>query len=754
MKPSNTVRRSRYVSLAIAIAGLTAFQASSQVSLAQDEEGDTAGATTQPAADDAKSLFTNFLHNAVLGKFVRADAFAKSLLAKNPDPLEVLKWADEHTNSIKTLDLLLSKIEVSESASHVMDLIREGELLMRRDPQRIKANIQKLGGEPQMEFNAINRLRDSGEYAVPWLVSTLQDDTQSRLHSRIIRMLPKMGKGAVNPLVIALKMDDNETKQFLVKALGQIGYPQAIPHLLAVLENPTSSPELRGTVEQAISNIISSSPSLPSIAPGEAYLDLAKQYYADHGSVKADPRVDFANVWYWRDGRLQRTEVPREIFNEIMAMRCSEEALRLQPNQAEAVAIWLGANIRREAELGMDVESVEPDEIGLADLTKAEDFPRSAYFARAAGARYCHMVLDMAVRDRESAVALGAIAALRLIAGQASLVGPGQAMEPLAQALNFPDQVVRIKAALALAHALPSTSFVGSDRVVPTLAEALSQTGGQYFLVIEPNEANRNRVMDALRADQTIAIGEGDLYAALQRARQELPTVSAFVLATDLGNQDISATVAAIRANNLYAMTPIVLLTNEDQLDVAEMIVKREPATSLVLAQASSEEIRQAWRRAAHTVGQTSLMADEALLLALDATSALRKIAMSHSPVYDANVAEGGLTRALAGDDEALQIAAASVLALLSSPTAQQSIAKVALDDRSTESLRVAAFDSLAASAKINANLLTEPQINRLVEMSINDPNLIIRSAASQALGALNLPTNKVVPIIDKYYRG
>ena len=101
-----------------------------------------------------------------------------------------------------------------------------------------------------------------------------------------------------------------------------------------------------------------------------------------------------------------------------------------------------------------------------------------------------------------------------------------------------------------------------------------------------------------------------------------------------------------------------------------------------------------------------------------------------------------------------LQIAAASVLALLSGPSAQQSIARVALDENRTESLRVAAFDSLAASAKINANLLTEPQINRLVEMSINDPNLIIRSAASQALGALNLPTNKVAPIIDKYYRG
>ena len=171
---------------------------------------------------------------------------------------------------------------------------------------------------------------------------------------------------------------------------------------------------------------------------------------------------------------------------------------------------------------------------------------------------------------------------------------------------------MRIKAALARAHASPSTSFVGSDRVVPTLAEALSQTGGQYFLVIESNEANRNRVMDALRADQTIAIGEGDLFAALQRARQELPVVSAFVLATDLGDQDLAATVRSIRANNLYAMTPIVLLTNEDQLGVAAMIEKSEPAISLVPAQATSEDNRQAWRPPAPTVGRPPLLAAEA----------------------------------------------------------------------------------------------------------------------------------------------
>ncbi|MCH8964048.1 MAG: hypothetical protein IIB58_03725, partial [Planctomycetes bacterium] len=470
MAPSPTGRRMRYVALAFAASLVTAHPAWVARAWAQDGDQPAAAPSAQPtAADDNRDLFANFLHQAVVGKFNRADAYAKSLLANNPDPLEVLKYADEFSNSMKILFQLVNKIGVSDSAKGVIDLIREGELLQRKDPARILLNIEKLGGDPQTEFNAIARLRDSGEYAIPWLVATLQDEGKSQVHNRIISMLPRMGKDAVNPLVMALSMDDNSTKQFVVRALGQIGYAQALPYLFAVLQDNATSFELRSMVDDALAQIISSRATLPSITASDGFLNLAKQYYADHGSVKADPRFEFANVWYWREGRLARTEVPRRIFNEIMAMRCCEQALRLAAGQTadEAVAVWLAANIRREAELGLDVESVQTIDAASADPTKVADFPRSAYFARAAGARYCHRVLELAIRDREPAVALGAIAALRLIGGETNLIGAGQQTEPLAEALKFPDLVVRLKAALALAHALPARSFVGADRVVP-----------------------------------------------------------------------------------------------------------------------------------------------------------------------------------------------------------------------------------------------------------------------------------------------
>jgi hypothetical protein len=92
---------------------------------------------------------------------------------------------------------------------------------------------------------------------------------------------------------------------------------------------------------------------------------------------------------------------------------------------------------------------------------------------------------------------------------------------------------------------------------------------------------------------------------------------------------------------------------------------------------------------------------------------------------------------------------AGKVLAHLSSPDAQSSIAAMGLSDQNSPEVRIEAFHSLAISAKLNANLLSDEQIQSLyslVESASQDAQL--RLAGASAYGALNLPSRKVKDLI------
>ncbi|MCL2330873.1 MAG: hypothetical protein FWC56_06190, partial [Phycisphaerae bacterium] len=91
------------------------------------------------------------------------------------------------------------------------------------------------------------------------------------------------------------------------------------------------------------------------------------------------------------------------------------------------------------------------------------------------------------------------------------------------------------------------------------------------------------------------------------------------------------------------------------------------------------------------------------------------------------------------------------VLALLNTPTAQGAIAAVALSHEQTTPLRLAAFGSLAESARLLGDRLDPAQTQALIEMAKSEPSLELRTAASQALGsAINMPAELAVETILK----
>ena len=723
-------------------------------------------ATPQPAPaqeNDAsaepsvKNLFDDFLHFARLGKFTEADAYAHRLL-EHPDldPVELLAIADRDKRSFETLILIIGNSTIGQSAAQVLEVIHQGELELRRDTSRIKASIEKLAGPPQTEHHAIERLKESGEYAVPWMLQTLQDPSQARLHSRVLTALPKLGGSAVRPLVAALAIDDQTIKGQIIRALGQIRYAQAVPYLRKVLLEEGSTPEAKAAAGEAIRAITGPSPVSSPAAAAKSFFELAEQYYEERGSVAADARLAEANVWYWNSDEdfVEAVPVPQRIFGPVMAMRCCEEALQIDPSNEAAIALWLAANIRREARLGLNVESPQPGEPDVPDATRPADFPPSLYFTRLAGARYAHLALERAVHDKDAALALGAIAALRVVAGEASLIGTEDYKQPLVQALEFPDRVVRIRAALALGNALPRSPFAGSRWVIPVLTNALRASGTERFAVVDADSENLNRVADELRQGGAEVLAETNFYKAMDRVRREWEGVSAFIIASALEAPDLEAAVQTLSGEFTYAHTPIVVLADSHHTQAVERLEAVARNVGHADPAAGRTELRHLLHEIRARTGETPLDDALALELALEAAATLHRVALDGQTVLDHAAAEAALISALGADNQELRTRCASVLALIGTPGAQQALAEVAFDEANNESLRLAAFASLAESARRHGNRLDEQRVQRLLEIARNEPNMTLRTAASQTLGALDLADNKASRIIRSYHRG
>jgi HEAT repeat protein len=710
-----------------------------------------------PGDASIESLFVDFLHYARLGRFTVADAYARALLERpDLDAVRVLEVANKDRESLATLLILIKNSSIGENAARVLALIQEGERVRRQSSDRIEANIRMLAGDPQQEHIAQRRLAESGEYAIPQMIAVLLDSSSGDLWPRVITALPNMGKSAVSPLVMALRVQNNDVRLNVIRALGEIGYPQAIPYLRMLAEDSGMSQQVRDAADHAVQRIEAITGRTYPGTAAALFFWLGERFYSEDDAVRADPRLDEANVWYWDEDTqtLRRTVVPRRLHAQIMAMRCCQEALRLQPDHEKTIALWLAANIRREHRLGLNVESGDPAEQGEPDPTRPDGFPRALYFTQAAGPRYAHRVLGRAVRDDDSVVALAAIEALRVTAGEASMIGTEDIKQPLVDALQFPDLVIRTRAALALGAALPKSQFTGSEWVVPVLANAVGLTGREQLVLVDPDEARLNRIAGMLRDGDRDVVSDTTFLRGLERARGALQAPTAFFIAADVREPDLVESLRRLRDEFVYRKTPVVVLTSPQHDALAEELTHFDPYVEPVPASADSDAIEAALARVCARTGHIEIDADLASSLALAATETLRRIVVDGRTVFDVGVAEPALIGALASTDENLQKLAASALALRPTTTAQRAIAHVAMDDGNTESLRLAAFASLAESARNHGHFLEPAQTTALIDIAHDQPDLVLKTAASQALGALNLETGEASKIIRSYYGG
>lgn len=681
------------------------------------------------------------------GKILASGADANAILvafenvvARHNDAIDIwmLRW-----RSLPLSDATdrVSVQAMREVASKLNDIINEGYATRRNDPNYIRQTIIEMSTSSRAYDDNMPRLAESGEVAVKIIIDFLRDPQQVGYYATCRRALRDLGRKALNPLLAATEMKDYNTLVDVISALGDIGYEVSIPYLARLAEDPDVPEAIHIASRKALSNIGVARDA--TLHPSRLFYGLAEKFY--YGKSDIEPAGDkISDIWYWTsDLGLTRMLVPTPIFDDLLAMRAAEYAMKLDASNGSAVSLWLDANTKREADLPP----------GSVDLTHKGD-PDANYYNVSAGANFLNEALARATRDRNAAVALKLCESLRNITGQANL--GGDAVTPLMQALYFPNRQVRYAAAFALAQSLPAKPFAGADRVVPLLVEAVNQTNKPGIVVVAPASGSPDSLTAADLRDAVQSLGYSVVAASSPTdaadAAITLPTIELIIISEDSDVRkmiDLEQNIARLQGASMLVLTHTV----DSPYAVAS-------ATDLLMnaavmpAKASLKDELKIDIDAARQHSGTAVMSEEdAARYSLEAAGLLEKLAITRGHALDVSVAEAGLLTALSDSRPEIAKAAGKVLGTLRSTSAQNGLAMKANNESTPTEVRVSLYQSVAESAKFIGNHLGAGQIAELETVVSTNTDSGIRDAAAKARGALNLPADQARTLILKQSR-
>lgn len=418
-------------------------------------------AQTESKLQQLKDDWNDFLHYTVIGRYDLAAGYAQKIIDSNCNPLDLLNLSEDNPRGYAILVRVQAENpQLSGLAEKIISIIEQGRYIRRTDAEIVQEEIKRLSSTVRGRYTAIERLRNAGEYAIPYMLEVLADESRKEEFPNIAAALPEIGKDAVRPLTASLVMNNVIVKGEVIKALGKIGYPEALGYLKYVSEND-SSQQLRQLAAENM-NLIDSASQKKSAA--QLFYETAEKYYDDAESLRPPAEVNTANIWFWdaNDNRLVREQVDKAYFHELMAMRICEWSLRADPKFGSSISLWLAAFFKAD-----DTHIPYPEYFGPGH-------PNAMTYATTAGAEYLHQALERGIKDKDAVVALGAVEALAQNAGEKSLMYRLKTSQPLIDALSFNDKAVKYSAAIAIAQAEPAEKFNESELVTKNLAEAVS----------------------------------------------------------------------------------------------------------------------------------------------------------------------------------------------------------------------------------------------------------------------------------------
>ncbi len=700
-----------------------------------------AGAVTAQEQDSPQSLWSDFNHYVRIARPDLASAAGGALLAAVDDEqlLDVVE-ASDYKDYQRTLTRAARIDTLKDIAAEFEQRIQAARIARAKDPKRIMRDIQLLAEGARANLNATERLRSAGQWSAPALLRTLEDETQKRLHPYVLAAMVAVGRPLVYPLSVALPRLEPVPQGQISQVLAEIGYPRALPYIRQALEDEKTDPDAKEKAAAAYAHLAQTAGAPASANASELFLTLGENHYAAATRGDALPGFDPAGkegiVWEYIKGTgLVPIAVPSGIFGDVLTMRTARQAMLLDPQEDRALSLWLMGNVRRENRLGDGTDLSYPD--GLLE---------PMFYLKMAGPLRQHDVLDQALNDRDTVLALDVIEALAATAGTDALINRGGTVQPLLRAIAYPDRRVRFAAAFTLINARPETAFVGSEGVVPVLAEALRQTEARHAVVIAADQDSANQNVALLKELGYEPIG-GTALADVSEAITGKPGVDLLLLdmplerAQELLHQRVS--------DYKLSAVPVIVLSSAVDLPALHQLFQDRDGHHAVADTDSAAALRSVVEKAGAAFAGDPIEADEAHDYASTAVRLLREIALGSSHVYNVFDAVPALIASIDDKREDIIVGSAQVLSMVQAPDGQRTIADAALDQTRPEALRISLLDALADSANHIGNQLNEPQLDRLLALVMESED-DLALAAARAHGALTLPTANVVQLLTR----
>jgi len=691
-----------------------------------------------------KDLWTDAMYYLKIGRMEYGQAYLQAYLDRKVDPVKTLEFSEQDPRSVQILIRMQTDPKIGPLARAALDQIDKGWQVRRQDIPRIQAEIERLTGTSRAQFQATERLREAGEYAVPVMLEYLADTNRPALHAKIIDALVALGPSALEPLVAAVNDLPVQPKLLVLRAIGRLDYSQSIPYLKQIIENPATDSAVRNAANRAMESILSRNPKYRTDcnAAGSFYLLAMRYYYHDsaikpvvkgdnaQSGVAGDVTADQPNIWFFRGGKLVPQPVPWEIYYELMTMRLTRRSLELEGKGGyqAAMTLWLMANCKRESKLSAAV----------VDPIHAKDFPDSQYFFRCAGTRYGLEALARSMSDGDNVIVLSALEALREIASGNDILATACNTQPMVNALNHRNQTVQTYAALALGWATPCDKYPGMENVVPILGKILAGPKSPLAVVIVPNAQKRS---EAAKLTQTFGynVTAVENFDSGMKALTKNPAdVELIIVDYDLATPSAEQAINRIRENNFLKLVPIIVTVGTDHLQDATTVLGRREGLAIVPEGTAPQTINERVGYLRKQLGRVILSNAEITKNAMLAVSALERLSRAKIQQYNVEAARESLVGAMLRNDWTLGIVAAKTLSQLPSAESQRSLADAALS-REDATQKICLLNFLTDSVRSFCSKLTAAQVTQLQDLVIRETTPAIRQATAKTLGALNL---------------